>query len=410
MPLARRLSTRAPAAAHVPDHPVHASSTITIVRAADAPRRAPHRPVSFAASCFGPASPPRARPSSPHRPAPPLPHLSPDQLVSLARSATAHPPPATAFTPLPDDILLPFIDRPAEVAALIATPPSAKLFSLLEKTLAPLTEPASDPARWTYAQLHTHLTRVSRQQAPDPIWVLAARRCIISHSELIWERVKGALGVPPELDLECDDEYDSHSSIDTDEISDDHGRSARGHWDDWDAIMDSPVYARRHSGPGSPILPLSLSDDHFLSIEPLLASTDSGPALDDIQESAEEDEEQSAAHDPHLIAPSRIQGLRITTTPTPLSPVLPPSASQPLSPISPLPPYVYPAPRSRPPSGTFTRPSVPRSGSAGSLASLRGGYAADHEDGYASSDAGTKSPLFPSSFAMLSPEPTLVHR
>ncbi|KAG6897819.1 hypothetical protein C0992_010623 [Termitomyces sp. T32_za158] len=387
MPLARRLSTRAPPDAPPPDHPVHASSTLTIVRAPESPRRT-HRPVSFAATSFRPASPSATRPR---------PHLSPDQLVHLARTATHPPATATAtaapptFTPLPDDILLPFIDRPAEVAALIASPPSSKLFTLLQKTLAPLTDPASDPAKWTYDQLHRHLTQVPRQHAADPLWVLQARRCIIAHSELIWERVKGALGVPPELDLDYDPS--DSSSVDTDDISDDHGRSARGHWDDWDAIMDSPVHARRHSGPGSPIIPLSLSDS-LLSIEPLLPTPhDASTGLGDIQESAEEDQDSETPDQP-----THIQGLRISTTPVSLSPA-PAPVPAPLPPISPLPPYVYPAPRSRPPSGSFSRPGsgFRRSASAGSLASSDPGHGHGHD------------PLFPSSFASLSFEPTLGH-
>lgn len=73
----------------------------------------------------------------------------------------------------------------------------------------------------------------------------------MSHSELIWERVKGALGVPPELDVDQPHEFDfpsaiSTSSIDTDELSDDHGRAPRGHWEDWDAVVDSPVSDIRH--------------------------------------------------------------------------------------------------------------------------------------------------------------------
>ncbi|EAU90171.2 hypothetical protein CC1G_05709 [Coprinopsis cinerea okayama7 len=182
------------------------------------------------------------------------PRLTPEQLVELARQATSprtlaqiatassagpsspapgspimrsHSPafsasgatpgvvaPAT-FTPLPDDIYLPFVDRPYEVAQLISTPPDAKLFNLLAQTLpktyeGPLSSPDPsfpdaillplDPVRWTYTQLHAHLTQVDRDVDSDVVWVAKARKCIMSHSELIWERVKGCFGVPPELD------------------------------------------------------------------------------------------------------------------------------------------------------------------------------------------------------------------
>ncbi|KAG6862793.1 hypothetical protein C0991_010157 [Blastosporella zonata] len=109
---------------------------------------------------------------------------------------------------------------------------------------------------------------------------------------------------------------------------------------------------------------------------------------------------------------------------------------KPPSPISPLPPYTYPTgvslPRSRPPSGTFgVRPTIAaefrRSDSVGSLSSLRGidhihrdreGLEKEEGDGYSSSVSesghekpppGHESPLFPSNFAKLSAEPTLVH-
>ena len=254
--------------------------------------------VSFAFSSFGggprpsspsnsrdhppsPSSSPRLRPSSPHSHIPSFggkPRLTPDQLVDLARQSTnpkpnelasppiaahdAHPVPAT-FTPLPDDIYLPFIERPVEIAALISSPPDIKLFSLLAQTFSSKlpsqpSDPSSaiatfsdtpldlprDPTQWTYPQLIYHLTRVDRDIAPDFIWAIAARKCILSHSELIWERIKGALGIPPELDIEYDFLDDDEESPDTSDISDDEGRGARGHWSDWDAVMDSPNYSR----------------------------------------------------------------------------------------------------------------------------------------------------------------------
>ena len=253
--------------------------------------------VSFAFSSFGggprpsspsnsrdrppsPSSSPRLRPSSPHSHSSfgGKPRLTPDQLVDLARQSMkpkpnelaslpvaahdAQPVPAT-FTPLPDDIYLPFIERPAEIAALISSPPDIKLFSLLAQTFSsklpgqpsdptsaiatfsdkPLELPR-DPTQWTYSQLIYHLTCIDRDIAPDFIWAIASRKCILSHSELIWERVKGALGIPPELDVEYDFLDDDQESPDTSDISDDEGRGARGHWSDWDAVMDSPVFAR----------------------------------------------------------------------------------------------------------------------------------------------------------------------
>lgn len=57
--------------------------------------------------------------------------LSPEKVVELARSscnprpggATSPLPAPVSFTALPDDVYLPFIDRPAEVTSLISVPP-----------------------------------------------------------------------------------------------------------------------------------------------------------------------------------------------------------------------------------------------------------------------------------------------
>ncbi|KAF8817439.1 hypothetical protein BYT27DRAFT_6811918 [Phlegmacium glaucopus] len=278
------------------------SSTLTIVRvsAPNDPQRRTHRRigqnssppsepssrVSFAFSSFSsnpstnkdqppsPSSSPRIRPSSPLNTrsgsfSGKL-RLTPDQLVDLARQATnpktlaqpidqgppgdhgiSHSVTPATFTPLPDDIYLPFIDRPSEVAALISSPPDLKLFSLLAQTFPnkrPIITDASielppDPRQWNYYHLIHHLTHIDRDIAPDPIWAIAARKCIHFHSELIWERVKGALGVPPELDIDYDFVHEDGQSTSNADEDLDRG----GHWADWDSVMDSPVQAKRLS-------------------------------------------------------------------------------------------------------------------------------------------------------------------
>ncbi|TFK26202.1 hypothetical protein FA15DRAFT_304795 [Coprinopsis marcescibilis] len=438
---------------------------------------------------IGPSSSPRLSavglPSYGHA----KPRLTPDQLVDLARQATsprtiaqiasatttsagpsspapgspimrAHSPalgtpqqgviaPAT-FTPLPDDIYLPFIDRPTEVAQLISTPPDAKLFNLLAQTLpktydGPLSSSEDiplplDPTRWTYTHLHTYLTQTDRDTEPDAIWVAKSGKCIISHSELIWERVKGGFGVPPELDQiewdwekeerikaslkafeeggrkrtdsddkhkermrrlraeiregapkpgirggkligghvisesaidddsdESGDEFElpaahtrnerplaepplSANSVATEDLSADEGKTGRGHWSDWDATIDSPVYSKGNSlsrdGGRPSSVEISLESpiasthdnkpddeqDNFIEIEALvdpgsaagsmLLGPDDGAALGDIAEGEEDEEEVSTDQVGDIdsagladIAPAQIQGLRITTAP-----------------------------------------------------------------------------------------------
>lgn len=64
-----------------------------------------------------------------------------------------------------------------------------------------------EPEKWSYADLLRWLQTVDRNQANDRLWISKARRCVLKRSELIWERMKAALGVPPELE-EDEEEYD----------------------------------------------------------------------------------------------------------------------------------------------------------------------------------------------------------
>ncbi|KXN92385.1 hypothetical protein AN958_07003 [Leucoagaricus sp. SymC.cos] len=372
-----------------------------------------------------PSSSPRLHPSSPRlsasNPFQTKPRLTPEQLVDLARQSTspralahaAMTPLSVApagFTPLPDDIYLPFIDRPSEVLTLISTPPDAKLFALLAQTLGtkkdtgspgPLEQPSdlpTDPAEWTYRHLVFHLTKVDRDVAPDTIWAYAARKCIISHSELIWERVKGALGIPPELDVDWQFNHDNDSSSDrssirTEDISDDEGKAARGHWSDWDATIDSPVFDKRGKrlsidstgivagegqggftigtfSPPASSTRFEMEPENQVVIEPLIAlppsfstappplslpsSLSTGPSdgLGDIAEGAEEEEEEAdggenekrasatvtpSPSDPNLLSSSQIQGLKISIAPLPITQYDSPLMLSPVSPSASVP-------------------------------------------------------------------------
>jgi len=103
------------------------------------------------------------------------------------------------------------VDRAEEVKALFTSPqPGARLFALLAQIFPPQSAPespvtdesvfATDPRQWSSAQLEYWVKEVDRDVAPDEVWVGLVRRCILYRSELIWERIKGALGAPPELD------------------------------------------------------------------------------------------------------------------------------------------------------------------------------------------------------------------
>lgn len=218
-----------------------------------------------------PTGSPRLRPASPHRYSGSFTaqsKLSPEQLVDLAR-ASCNPRPAVpspslsagsgngngggsggsffnihsgpaspalptpvSFTPLPESIFLPFIDRPQEVTQLVSQPPTSKLLALLQQTFpadarAPWgSENArmtgdSDSKHWTFADFEYWLKRVDRDVADDQVWARKMRACLLSRSELLWERIKGALGVPPELDVDEDEEAEvglvvEHADADAD--------------------------------------------------------------------------------------------------------------------------------------------------------------------------------------------------
>ena len=212
--------------------------------------------MSFASASFAaPGSPTALRPSSPthhrhHNRAgshglDSKPRLNADQLLALPQESTSprtpaplsspnligsaptmHTSPAN-FMPLADDVYLPFVNRAEEVSALFSGPPCSKLLHLLSQTFAgsPATTPADgrpedavfdlDPKRWSAPQLAYWLKKVDRDRAPDDIWVSRTRRCILEHSELIWQRIKGALGVPPELDYDVDEDEAASSRGET---------------------------------------------------------------------------------------------------------------------------------------------------------------------------------------------------
>jgi hypothetical protein len=339
--------------------------------------------------------------------------LSPDQILALARQSTSNKytaPPETespdvfyhepsrgetssgSFTRLAADVYLPFIDRSAEVFALISNPPLAKLLSLLAQTfprsdghLSPslmatasappqkkdISEFPEDSATWTFEQLFLWLTSVPRAVAPDELWIHRIRACIYERSELIWERIKGALGVPPELDV--DDRKDGRQ-----DIFDESEATAASMVDfqltltdkeETQEFVSSPIYdcdfesssprlsieniiatstppmTSSGSHPANPpplSLPSSLGATHMqpLSHSPLIPEA----GLENISEDQEETEddinapnnvspEQRTDQEDHTTAkptdepmlPGAIQGLKISTLPVHHSPTSSPS-------------------------------------------------------------------------------------
>ncbi|KAL4250882.1 hypothetical protein ABKN59_008713 [Abortiporus biennis] len=377
-----------------------------------------------------------ASPSSPHRQSVNLPQhapkLSPEQLVELARQS-CNPRPVTSngavvqasiapvsFTPLPDSIYLPFIERPAEVSALISQQPSAKLFALLAQTFpsnarerasSTSTIPSvdSDPKKWSYAELENWLKMVDRDQADDVTWVRKARECILSHSELIWERIKGALGVPPELNVE-DDELPLYLQPRFQHLRNaiESSATAASGKSDESALEDTDVF--EPDSPTSPLLtvdnpeePVDLvEDDDHVSVEQVIASpvpptaTSNPHSLQEVTEEEEEEEEEEG--DTSEAKPSAssleepdIRGLRFSTSPS--APGLSMAAA-----ISP---------------GSAASSLGGGSGNSSPVIRTRGIPLQDDEGSVGSSsydpmkERGPGRPLFPSSFAQLGTGPLM---
>ncbi|KDQ10944.1 hypothetical protein BOTBODRAFT_190114 [Botryobasidium botryosum FD-172 SS1] len=238
--------------------------------------------LSFAFSSFTPISKP-GRPASPGSSSPPPPRspgalgrshrtlsnpslatsfsrqpkLTPQQVYDLAVTSANAPPHAAAqdptalepatFTALPQTIYLPFMNRGEEVDTLLRTPPTSRLFSLLEalftspsasnpeqesasiekgehpeqiESVPEYLRPDTDPTKWSFATLHAFLL-TPREQISDKKWVNLCRTCVKARSEALWERFKAALGVPAELEFDDDDDEDEeqedYPQVDDDE-------------------------------------------------------------------------------------------------------------------------------------------------------------------------------------------------
>ncbi|KAI9448773.1 hypothetical protein BJY52DRAFT_1310599 [Lactarius psammicola] len=341
--------------------------------------------MSFASASFAPPGSPTGpgpRPGSPthghhghghglnRRSSAPKPRLSADQIISLAQqscnpqsapssprtpggsltalTAAAARSERTSFTAIPDDVFLPFVDRTDEVKALFTSPqPGARLFALLAQTFAPqsalespVTDDAvftTDPRKWSSAQLEFWMKQVDRDTAPDEVWVGLIRRCVLFHSELIWERIKGALGAPPELDPDGfeEDPFTADKPLTFNDFKlnsfSDFVASPAEHHPPIPDTPPQPQPASDHASESNVSVPAEDSPSiSTLTIEPVLMpsspSTEhdhpptrpGGHRMHDISEDVleesneNEDEELSKPAD---TSPQIIQGLRISTAP-----------------------------------------------------------------------------------------------
>ncbi|WWC86994.1 uncharacterized protein L201_001876 [Kwoniella dendrophila CBS 6074] len=165
-------------------------------------------------------------------------HFSPDEVVDLARqlstpvmipeggfkgaelkrrksaghsarpgSGSLEKPPVALepveYTQMEEDVLLPFVDRPEEVAELVEHPANDKLFKLL-KAAFPKTPARSnwreiEPDHWNWEEFLKHLTKISRNESPDYDWIFAARQSVRARSVALWEKLGVCLGCDGDL-------------------------------------------------------------------------------------------------------------------------------------------------------------------------------------------------------------------
>ncbi|TFK51863.1 hypothetical protein OE88DRAFT_1658528 [Heliocybe sulcata] len=436
-------------------HKRHGSNT-SIGSAKDGGSRLSFASASFGGSSPRPGSPTASRPHSPvrnhsrhgslsnHK-------LSPEELMEVARSSanpsympSPRPSPSSPhpshspekvvqpaqFTPLPDDVYLPFLERPSEVAALLSTYPTAKLWALLQQMFpgdkrgppdSPLLRPSGsdksvsddsgpagpvdvsgDPANWNFTQLAYWLKHVDRDDAPDEVWVKAARRCVASRSELIWERLKGALGVPADLDADTEEDEDERE---LNEAFTDLDVSPAG---ELPSPLERRVAENSAAADVAQVEGMDMDKSPEIMIQPIVVPTtpplnsqDASGGLQEIQED-QEDEAETGELKPVSESPREIcQGLRIVNSPSSPSSIGPvarsPFSFAVMSPSPNLPPLNDGG------SVMFSPKNYGRRASVGSHYST--GSADVPFD--VLRERGPGHPLFPSNFANLALGPTL---
>ena len=262
-----------------------------------------------------------------------------------------------------------------------------------------------------------------------------ARACILERSELIWERIRGALGVPPELNVDADeleihaDDIPTRGGIDIPRPKClESALNAPVFEPDSPVTPSAPFTAPSSAGihtPGSfddiDILSSSVEE---LSVEPVIATAASpapppttSTSLTEVMEEDEEEEgegQNTTTKDTnHLDAEGpEVMGIRFSTSPSVSiagnSPIMSPvgtlsrsssfgrSAARPT--FTGIPPSIV----GKVGGGMPKSPPIRGIGRSSSFSSASG------DEGYdANLERGPGRPLFPSNFAQLSMGPTL---
>src|SRR5258706_11728414 len=229
----------------------------------------------------GPSSPGGSRRIHPSTLSAPL---APQQLYDLAMtsiypralpdSVGAQP---AVFNPLPSSHYLPFIVRSSEVTQLLTQGPPRRLWALIKQIYPQaLIEEANDPTKWPFSQLERWMFKVDRHEANDRLWVLKVRKCISTRSEALWEKLKNALGVSPELDEE--EETEEEEKLDIKDLG-------KGHKLEGESAVVDDDGSDRSEELAEPISALGMTG---LLMEPIYPNSSNPPPIPPLPGSEEE--------------------------------------------------------------------------------------------------------------------------
>lgn len=113
------------------------------------------------------------------------------------------------YVEMDDDVLLPFVDRPSEVAELIQQPGNVGFFDIIHPSFP--TESTGDwkevsPEKWTWDEFQAHLM-APRAEIDDFEWIRKIRLAVRARSEAMWEKIGVCLGCDDDL-LNAGEGYD----------------------------------------------------------------------------------------------------------------------------------------------------------------------------------------------------------
>lgn len=107
------------------------------------------------------------------------------------------------YVEMAEDTLLPFSDRPRQVADLLGNPVNADLITLLKHAFPKTPKRPNwkdiDVTKWSWDELYAHLTTIDRRECADYEWVLLARHSVRARGVALWEQLGACLGCDSEL-------------------------------------------------------------------------------------------------------------------------------------------------------------------------------------------------------------------